>query len=135
MERRDFITNIGHAVAFMCAGTLLNACSKSSSVPSTTLPFSLDLSADLQTVGSSKINGSIIVVRVGADNVPESFEALSLICTHQGCGISYQEADRVLSCPCHGSVFGLNGNVLQGPAVKPLTKYAVSINNNTLTVS
>jgi Rieske Fe-S protein len=135
MERRSFITNIGQTAAFVCGGVLLNACSKSPSAPSTKLPFSLDLNTDLQTVGSSVINGNIIVVRVGADDVSESFDALSLVCTHQGCAINYQEANQVLFCPCHGSEFDLNGNVLRGPAAIPLAKYTVSISNNTLTVS
>ena len=135
MERRDFLSNIGQTVAFVCAGSLLNACSKSSSAPSTTLPFTIDLSTDLQTVGSSKINGNIVVVRVAADNNASSFDALSLVCTHEGCGMNYQENNQILFCPCHGSKFDLNGNVLQGPATRPVTKYTVAINNTTLTVS
>jgi Rieske Fe-S protein len=135
MERRSFITHIGQTAAFVCGGVLLNACSKSPSAPSTKLPFSLNLNTDLQTIGSSVINGNVIVVRVGADDVSESFDALSLVCTHQGCAINYQETNQVLFCPCHGSEFDLNGNVLHGPAVIPLAKYTVSISDNTLTVS
>jgi len=40
-------------------------------------------------------------------------------CTHLGCKIN-QLANETLLCPCHGSVFNLNGEVLEGPADKKL---------------
>ena len=135
MERRDFISNIGQAVAFVCAGSLLNACSKSSSAPATPkLPFTVDLSSELLTTGSSYVNGSIVVVRVSEENAASSFDALSLICTHEGCGMNYRQNEQDLYCACHGSKFDLDGNVLQGPATRPVTKYNVTLNNTTLTI-
>ena len=133
MERRDFINTFGQVITFICAGSLISACSKSSSTPSNQ-PFTVDLGSQLKSVGSAVVNGNVIVVRTTASNDPSSFDALSLICTHQGCGINYDQSNQVFVCPCHGSVFNLMGQVLQGPATKPLPAFNITITNNVLTV-
>lgn len=46
--------------------------------------------------------------------------AVSARCTHLGCLVAFNEAETSWQCPCHGSRFGVDGAVLQGPAVRPL---------------
>lgn len=51
------------------------------------------------------------------------FQAISALCTHQGCTVKWQGADKDLICPCHGSEFALDGKVDKGPATIPLPTY------------
>ncbi|KAB8320303.1 FAD-dependent oxidoreductase [Tolypothrix campylonemoides VB511288] len=53
-----------------------------------------------------------------------SQEAISLVCTHQGCTVKMAE-DGKFHCPCHGAVFAADGKVLKGPAQRDLAKYQV----------
>ncbi len=50
--------------------------------------------------------------------------AVSMICTHLGCVASRD--DKGFHCPCHGSKFGPNGEVVRGPAPRGLRWLAVS---------
>ncbi len=68
----------------------------------------------------------------GADG---AVTALSAICTHAGCQVSYQPgaSGGQLVCPCHGSVFdATSGAVIQGPAATPLPKRRVVIHDGIL---
>lgn len=47
---------------------------------------------------------------------PTEVVAYSNICTHQGCEVGYETADKKFGCPCHGSQFDPRGEVVQGPA-------------------
>ncbi len=49
-----------------------------------------------------------------------TLHAVSPTCTHLGCRVSFNTAERSWDCPCHGSRFDIDGCVLQGPAVKDL---------------
>lgn len=46
--------------------------------------------------------------------------AVSPVCTHLGCQVNFNRAERSWDCPCHGSRYTVDGNVLQGPAVHRL---------------
>ncbi|MFF8268479.1 FAD-dependent oxidoreductase [Streptomyces sp. NPDC016562] len=48
--------------------------------------------------------------------------AVSAVCTHLGCLVAFNNAERTWECPCHGSRFGIDGEILQGPALHPLER-------------
>ncbi len=53
--------------------------------------------------------------------------ALEARCTHLGCTPRWEAATGAFHCPCHGSRFTAEGETLNGPAIKPLPRYAIRV--------
>ena len=60
------------------------------------------------------------------------YAVLSPICTHRGCTVEL--AGERLRCPCHGSTYDRQGAVLIGPAERALTRLAVTVDDDRLTI-
>lgn len=73
-------------------------------------------------VGSRTVRSDIPAVIINRDG---EIAAQSLVCTHLGCTVA--ESASGFDCPCHGSQFDESGNVLAGPAQKPLNNLRVEI--------
>ena len=58
----------------------------------------------------------------------------SPICPHLGCGYRWDGNERRFKCPCHGSVYSVTGQVLAGPAPRPLDPLPNKIENGRLLV-
>ncbi|WP_191892533.1 (2Fe-2S)-binding protein, partial [Streptomyces griseoaurantiacus] len=76
--------------------------------------------------------GEATVTRVGSRLVAAHrdeegvLHTVSARCTHLGCLVAFNNAERTWDCPCHGSRFRPDGSVLHGPAVHPLSPVDVS---------
>jgi len=55
------------------------------------------------------------------------FYALSAVCTHLGCIANWKSEDGIIACPCHGSKFDKEGKVIEGPAPRPLPRFAMTL--------
>jgi Rieske Fe-S protein len=59
-----------------------------------------------------------------------ALKGFSAVCTHQGCTVAMVQ-NGIISWPCHGSEFStLTGDVVQGPATRPLPPVGVVVRNN-----
>ena len=72
----------------------------------------------------------LYVVRTSASEVI----ALSAICTHMRCIITWSGATRTFLCPCHAGSFDRSGNVLSGPPKRALTSYPAEIRADEIVV-
>ncbi|WP_026478567.1 FAD-dependent oxidoreductase [Alkaliphilus transvaalensis] len=50
-----------------------------------------------------------------------SLHVVDTTCTHMGCELSWNSAEKSWDCPCHGSRFSYKGDVIEGPAFRPLS--------------
>ena len=53
--------------------------------------------------------------------------ALSTVCTHLGCTPNWLDSEQKFKCPCHGSGFYKDGINFEGPAPRPLERYAIRV--------
>jgi menaquinol-cytochrome c reductase iron-sulfur subunit len=64
-----------------------------------------------------------------ADN---SITAFGPQCTHLGCAYHWDEKPKQFVCPCHTSLFSIEGKVVAGPAPRPLDRYLAEVRNGRL---
>ncbi len=60
----------------------------------------------------------------------DGFYALSTVCTHLGCTPNWLSSEKKFKCPCHGSGFRMTGMNFEGPAPRPLERYALSLDES-----
>lgn len=70
--------------------------------------------------------GEAAVMKIDGENMAVfrdetgQFHSTSAVCSHLGCLVGWNGIDRTWDCPCHGSRFELNGEVIHGPATRAL---------------
>jgi Rieske Fe-S protein len=55
----------------------------------------------------------------------KKIHAVSAVCTHLGCIVNWNSAEKSWDCPCHGARYDCEGQIINGPAVKNLEKSQV----------
>ena len=134
MERKEFLKNITlGSLGVVVGGSILSACSKDDSKDE---PVDFTINTDEDDYKALKEDGGfvskdrIFIINNGGDII-----AISKTCTHQECPVTYIPSSKQFPCPCHGSVFDINGNVLQGPAQIPLKKFTVTVTGTMIRVT
>ncbi len=69
----------------------------------------------------------ILAGRFYIARTPNGILALWQKCPHLGCAVPWIEEEGIFHCPCHGSEFDIHGEVLGGPAPRPLDYFPVEI--------
>lgn len=154
-SRREFLEKAG---ASLIVGTLgvsfFTACSSSEDtnpVPKTpggntggpgpgtgitvsgnTIAIDLTKQAGLAASGGWLLITSAKTLVVNAGGV---YNAMTSICTHQGCFDNWTYAGNRFTCNCHGSTYDSSGNVLGGPATQSLSAYSTGVSGNVLTIT
>lgn len=118
-NRRDFLTQIGLgacAAATLGSGavTLDYLKPKVLFEPPTVFRAGTPIDYPEGTVRFNREQKTYVVGTAGG------IYALSAVCTHLGCITRFVSDENVIACPCHGSRFDLEGNVISGPAPRPL---------------
>jgi len=118
LSRRDFLkwirTTLLTLSGLLGLGGLLRFLNYQSQPPTPT-EFVLGAPADY-AVGARTLLPEVPAMLIHS---VAGFSAVSLVCPHLGCTVEPQSEGFI--CPCHGSRFGLQGQLVRGPAVKALT--------------
>ena len=84
------------------------------------------------TVYVRKFNPGQDKVNKGQD--PQPYVVISTRCAHLGCPVRYIQASAKFLCPCHGGIYGFQGNVEGGPPVRPLDRFYTRVTNGRVEV-
>ena len=72
--------------------------------------------------------------KVNEGQDPQPYVAISTRCAHLGCPVRYIQASQKFVCPCHGGVYGFEGQVEGGPPVRPLDRFYTRVTNGRVEV-
>ena len=129
--RREFMRSAAGLIVGGAVAPLVSSC-RGDPTRDWTFRATIDVAA-LSSDGQglvSKAPGTdgapILVIRTG----PNRYNALSVQCTHEGCPVN-PPVNGVITCPCHGSQYNLDGSVRHGPAQFALTRYLTSYDRAT----
>jgi len=97
-------------------------------VPETYVPRVITI---VQGIGEA--GKTTVYVRRGSADLgedPDSYIAISTRCAHLGCPVRFVQAAGNFICPCHGGVYGFQGEVIGGPPVRPLDRFQTRVTDD-----
>ncbi len=80
--------------------------------------------------GIGEAGKTTVYVRQGSPELgesPDEYVAVSTRCAHLGCPVRFVQAAGNFICPCHGGVYGFQGEVIGGPPVRPLDRFQTRV--------
>ena len=75
------------------------------------------------------VNKKIFIVNTG-----EELFALSAVCTHLGCLVSWYRPENRFRCPCHSGQYDIRGNVVAGPPPAPMKRLSLKIEHQKVNI-
>ena len=150
ISRRRFCAGACQVASGATLATLFTACGgPSSPTPPGGTPSLLTVlagqfmasSVHIAAAGSTLINvgdaalvestaGVFLIARTSAS----TFSAIDAVCTHEGCTITGADGATYV-CPCHGSRYNRDGQVVGGPAMANLRRYSTTFANGVVTIA
>jgi len=82
--------------------------------------------------------GDVVTVREGKFYLTRTEEGLMALywkCVHLGCTVPWNASAGKFMCPCHGSVYTLDGQNVAGPAPRPLDYMEITVSGEDITVN
>jgi cytochrome b6-f complex iron-sulfur subunit len=154
VSRREFCAGACQVASCATLATLVSACGGEGSptgpsgdggggtsiLPTLNGQFA-NSSVQVTTTGSALANAdgaaviqSIAGVFLVARTSATTFTAIDGVCTHEGCTVNGVNGATYV-CPCHGSRYNRNGQVVNGPAKAALRQYNTTFTNDVLTIA
>lgn len=126
---KSFFTSIPLLGVLTPLSTLLSACQNSESKEgdSPNLPIILGSLEDFPP-GNHPLRLYRVLLKHELRGPNAEFSAVSMVCTHMTCLLKLSPK-AAFTCPCHGSRFSAEGDVLSGPAKKALPWFELSVND------
>jgi cytochrome b6-f complex iron-sulfur subunit len=136
--RRDLLANLAVALTVIPGVAIAARYVLAYLVPKGRVPTREVMLARLEAlpVGHSRefrgvLGNDLLVVRLGEGEV----RAFSMICTHLGCRVQWDQQEGNFLCPCHMGRFDTTGTVIAGPPPTPLPSYQVRLERDAVYVT
>jgi cytochrome b6-f complex iron-sulfur subunit len=137
-RRREFLANLAIALTVVPGFALATKYVFSYLVPGSPERRREVLLATLDQlpVGGSRtfkdvLGNDLLLVRLGEQEI----RAFSVICTHLGCRVQWDQGEGNFLCPCHMGRFDTSGAVIAGPPPEPLPSFGVRIDHDKVFVT
>jgi Rieske Fe-S protein len=145
IERREFLKKAGgFAIMGLFGTSFFTSCSDDIEDPinvdSNSEGINVDgdtITIDLNVIEELNSSGGWLLITEAQTLIVNDGEikALTSVCTHSNCDRNWSLSGGNFKCSCHNSIFTTDGEVISGPATRPLTQFDVNIDNDIVTIT